>query len=86
MLKKWLPHAAILLSNMYIVFFVLDKKNKAMAFINNDITKTLMLILALISIYNACTLIQNHRQRIRLARRRAAEQRRIQGGSSHKEK
>ena len=76
MLKKWLPHVAILLANMYIVFFVLDRVNRAMAFINNSITKFLLLILALVSIFNACMLIHERRQRIRNARRRAEAQRR----------
>lgn len=57
-----LPHAAIVLSCMMIVFFILDKFNDAMAFINNDITKTLLLILAVISVINSIALIAAHRK------------------------
>lgn len=76
MLRKWLPHAAILLSNMYLVFFVLDRVNRAMAFINNGITKGLLVLLSLISIFNACLLIHDRRERIRTAQRRADAARR----------
>lgn len=76
MLRKWMPHLAILLSNMYLVFFLLDRVNRAMAFINNGITKGLLVILALVSIFNACLLIHDRRERIRAAARRADAQRR----------
>ena len=62
MIRKWLPHVSILLANMYIVFFVLDKVNTAMTFINNDITKMLLLILALSSIANSCMMIAERRR------------------------
>lgn len=78
MLRKWLPHVAILLSNMYLVFFLLDRVNKAMAFINNGITKGLLVALSLISIFNACLLIHDRRERIRAAQRRADAARRQQ--------
>ena len=48
MLRKILPHAAIILSMMYFVFFCIDRVNSAMAFINNDITKWLLVILGVI--------------------------------------
>lgn len=78
MLRKWLPHAAILLSNMYLVFFLIDRVNKAMAFINNGITKGLLVALSLISIFNACLLIHDRRERIRASQRRAGAARRPQ--------
>ena len=28
MLRKWMPHLAILLSNMYLVFFLIDRVNQ----------------------------------------------------------
>ena len=76
MLRKWMPHVAILLSNMYLVFFLIDRVNRAMAFINNGITKGLLVILALASIFNACLLIHDRRERIRAAARRSDAQRR----------
>ena len=76
MLRKWLPHVAILLSNMYLVFYVIDRFNRAMAFINNDLTKGLLVGLSLVSIFNACLLIHDRRERIRASQRRAGSARR----------
>lgn len=72
MLRKILPHAAIILSVMYFVFFCIDRVNSAMAFINNDITKWLLVILGVISIYNAVLLIVGDQKR---AERKGAEAR-----------
>ena len=63
MLRKILPHAAIILSMMYFVFFCIDRVNSAMAFINNDITKGLLVILGVISIYDAVLLIVEDQKR-----------------------
>lgn len=63
MLRKILPHAAIILSIMYFVFFCIDRVNSAMAFINNDITKWLLVILGVISIYDAVLLIVEDQKR-----------------------
>lgn len=63
MLRKILPHVAIILSMMYFVFFCIDRVNSAMAFINNDITKWLLVILGVISIYNAVLLIVGDQKR-----------------------
>lgn len=52
-LRLVLNHAAIILSLMYLVFFVIDRINNAMEFINNDMTKVLLVLLAVISIVNA---------------------------------
>ncbi|MBR7041453.1 MAG: hypothetical protein IKI24_06385 [Clostridia bacterium] len=46
-------NAAIVISLMYLVFFGIDRVNTAMEFINNDITKWLLVILAVITIYNS---------------------------------
>ncbi len=61
-LRDILPHGAIILSLMMIVFYILDQFNDAMAFINNRITKSLLLILSLVSIINAINLIAYHRR------------------------
>ena len=57
-----LPHSAIIISLMMIIFYVLDQFNDAMAFINNRITKGLLLALAIISILNAINIIAAHRR------------------------
>ena len=46
-------NAAVIISLMYLVFFGIDRVNTAMEFINNDITKWLLVILAVITIYNS---------------------------------
>jgi hypothetical protein len=45
-----LPHLGIVLSLMFFVFLVVDRYNRAMAFVNNDITKALLLIAAVITV------------------------------------
>jgi len=75
MLRKILPHVAIVLSNMYLVFFAIDRVNSAMSFINNNITKILLVVLCIISTINASFLILDQRRKIaarEAARRRAA--------------
>ena len=55
-LRRLLPHAAILICNMYIVFFLIDRVNKAMNFIDNGLTKGLLAALCLIGLWNGRTL------------------------------
>lgn len=74
MLRKILPHVSILLSNMYIVFFLIDRVNTAMAFINNNITKWLLLFASLISIANSIFLIHDERKRIVFREKRRRQQ------------
>lgn len=45
--RKTIPHAMILIANMYYVFFGIDRVNKAMNFIDNGITKTLLALMCL---------------------------------------
>ena len=71
MFRKVFPHAAIIISLMYLIFFGIDRVNSAMNFINNDMTKWLLVALALISIANAVTVIAFDR---REAERRWREQ------------
>ena len=75
MLRKVLPHAAILLSNMYIVFYLIDRVNSAMCFIDNRITKALLVLLAVISTVNASFLILDERRKIARNERRHAQPR-----------
>lgn len=74
MLRKLLPHAAIVISAMYFVFFFIDRVNSAMAFINNDITKGLLFALCVISILNSVRLISIDRRTERARQRRRREQ------------
>ena len=82
MLRKLLPHAAIILSGMYFVFFFIDRVNSAMAFINNGITKRLLFILCVIVIIMAIWLIRDERNKVRREQARAAEARRRQQESA----
>ena len=78
MLRKILPHVSIVLCNMYIVFFLIDRVNSAMAFIDNGITKVLLLILSIISIVNSSFLIADERRKLAAKNRRRAEAARSQ--------
>ena len=80
MLRKLLPHAAIVLSGMYLVFFLIDRVNSAMAFIDNDITKWLLLLLCAIAALESVWLIRDERAKVR---RQAA--RRQQGRAPQEE-
>lgn len=73
MLRKLLPHVAIVISGMYFVFFFIDRVNSAMAFINNNITKGLLFVLCVVSICNSIRLICIDR---RMERRRRSQTRR----------
>lgn len=48
-----LPHVTIILSLMFIVFWILDLYNPQMNFINSDLSKTLLLILCISSLVTA---------------------------------
>lgn len=73
MLRKLLPHTAIILSAMYFVFFFIDRVNSAMAFIDNDITKALLFVLCVISIIESVLLIRDDRRRTRRTIQRAEQ-------------
>ena len=74
MLRKLLPHAAIIISAMYFVFFFIDRVNPAMAFINNELTKILLCVLCVIAICNAIFVIRYNRARARRQQRQTAAQ------------
>ena len=74
MLRKLMPHAVIILSMMYFVFFFIDRVNASMGFINNRITKGLLFALCVLAIGQAVALIRADRRRVRaLARRSQAK-------------
>ena len=70
-LREMMPHAVILICNMYIVFFLIDRVNPAMNFIDNGLTKGLLAVLCAGAIYGALTLMRLGKR----ARRRPAGQR-----------
>lgn len=57
-IRRLLPHAAILICNMYVVFFLIDRVNTAMNFIDNRLTKGLLLILCVVTWFNCKTLLR----------------------------
>ena len=57
-----LPHICIVLSLMMITFFVTDRFNRAMAFINNEITKWLLVVLSAVAIAVSVLLIIRQRK------------------------
>ena len=52
-IRPMLPYAAILIANMYIVFFLIDRVNTAMNFIDNGLTKGLLLAMCLLVLGDA---------------------------------
>lgn len=71
LLRKILPHAAIILGGMYVVFYVIDTMNTAMGFVNNRITKTLLLAFGIVGMVNACVIISDDRKKARRAAEKA---------------
>ena len=85
LVKKLLPHAAIVISGMLIVFFVIDRFNKPMGFITNEFHKRLTFALSILAIYLAVKAIalQRRMERAEYQRRvKAAEERARQAGSA----
>lgn len=62
-LAGFLPHVCLILSLMMITFVITDRYNRAMAFINNDITKSLLFLLALLVIAESVLLIRANRKK-----------------------
>ena len=82
LVKKLLPHVAIVISGMLIVFFVIDRVNKPMGFMTDEFHKRITFVLALLAIYFAVQLIAlqrraeraEYRRRLREAQQRRAPQ------------
>ena len=70
-IRYGLYHITLILALMYIVFFCIDRVNTAMMFINNDITKWLLLVMSVLTIFNTLQFIFAERERLR---RRLARQ------------
>jgi hypothetical protein len=69
---RLIPHVSIIISGMLIVFFYIDRVNSAMGFMENDVTKMLILILSITSITTSILAA--------FYRRRAEERRRVEAG------
>ncbi|MBQ8081408.1 MAG: hypothetical protein IJ240_05880 [Clostridia bacterium] len=74
LLDKLLPHVAIILSGMLVVFFLIDRVNKPMAFMTNEFHKRITFALALMAIYLAVRRISAMRRAERDAYRRRLRQ------------
>jgi len=61
-LYQLLPHAILILSLMMVTFYITDQFNRPMAFINNDITKTLLCLLAVLAIVQSVCMIRQNRK------------------------
>ena len=59
----YLPHITIVLSLMMLTFYITDRQNRAMAFINNDITKTLLAVMSVLVIIESVYLIVHLRKK-----------------------
>ena len=74
-----LYHVNMILAAMYIVFYFIDRVNSAMAFIDNDITKALLLIMSILTIFSSLTFVLAERERLKrkiaLQKKRLAERR-----------
>lgn len=68
-LAKVLPHISIILAAMLTVFFVIDRFNSAMGFLDNDGAKILMFILCITSVANSIMLIAFQRRDARMGNR-----------------
>lgn len=74
MFRKITPHVTIVLCNMYVVFYLIDRVNPAMEFITNNITKFLLLVMCILSTVNAALTIYDQRRRQKLLQRRRTAQ------------
>jgi hypothetical protein len=73
-LHKLLSHLNIILGGMFIVFFCIDQVNTAMGFIDNDISKWLLLIMSVLTIWQAIVQIRSiRRKEVNLEKRRETE-------------
>jgi len=63
-LKRCLPHLTLILSCMMIIFFTIDQFNESMAFLNNAITKNLLLVFSLLTLcLSVLSILQDENKR-----------------------
>ena len=73
LVRALMCHVAVILSLMYLVLFFIDRVNTAMEFINNDVTKILLAVLAAVSAANAVITWGAQRRQALLARKKQAK-------------
>lgn len=61
---KLLPHLSIIFSVMFLTFAVIDTQNRAMGFLDNSISRALIIIWAAVSIVTECVLIGYQRAEV----------------------
>ncbi len=61
-IKKALPHLSIILAGMMLTFVIIDYFNNARGLVNNDATKVLLLIFAIVSVVVSVMLIRRQRR------------------------
>ena len=59
----YLPHITLVLSLMMLTLYITDRQNRAMGFINNDITKALLAVMSVLVIVESVYLIVHLRRR-----------------------
>lgn len=67
-MKEWISHLTLIFAVMLLTFWVTDRFNTAMAFINHDMTKGLMLAFSLCSLAVAIFLLTDRTPYVRKAR------------------
>ncbi len=63
MARKMLPHICIIISLMLLTLLVIDRLNRAMNFIDNDLFKGLLLIYIIAVLMLSCRLVSRNRHR-----------------------
>lgn len=56
-IEQVLPHVSIVLAGLLLVLFVVDYFNGSMGFLDNDVAKTVLVLVCVTSIVNAIVLI-----------------------------
>lgn len=61
-LKNILPHVCLMLSAVYLTFFILDKYNPGREFLNRPQIKALILVFAILSAIVSILLVRHNRR------------------------
>jgi hypothetical protein len=64
-MKTLAGHGSIILTLMFVTLLIVDRYNPTMDFINNNVTKALILLLCLFSVYDAVLVLSGARARVR---------------------
>ncbi len=75
--RKILPHVTMILAMMFLLFVVLDAYNPMMEFLNNDISKGLLIALCVSALGSGILLWRSNRRHAAMQARRHAEKHQI---------